>query len=82
MDVARVVIRAFSVFVFLLVMMRLSGKRLIRQGTPFDFVLALMMGDLIDDAIWADVPFLQFAVAIGTLVVTRLAFGASKRALT
>jgi hypothetical protein len=35
-------------------------------------VLALILGDLVDNAIWAEVPFAQFAIASTTLVVSRL----------
>ena len=72
MDPLRLVIRAIATYLFLLVLLRLSGKRTIKQGRPFDFVLALVLGDLIDDAVWAEVPFAEFAVASTTLVLTKL----------
>jgi uncharacterized membrane protein YcaP (DUF421 family) len=59
-------------YLFLLVLLRLAGKRSIRSGSPFDFVLALTIGDLIDDAVWAEVPVAQFVVAATTLVLTKL----------
>jgi len=43
-------------YVFLLAILRASGKRTIAQGTTLDFVVALVLGDLIDDALWAEVP--------------------------
>lgn len=58
-------------YLFLLVLLRLVGKRSIRSGSPFDFVLALTIGDLIDDAVWAEVPVAQFVVAATTLVLTK-----------
>jgi hypothetical protein len=36
-----------------------------------DFVLALTVGDLVDDAIWAEVPIAQFFVAASTLLATK-----------
>ena len=71
MDPLRLALRVFFVYTFLLVLLRLTGKRTIRQGTPFDFVLALILGDLIDDALWTDVPIVQFAVASVTLIAMR-----------
>jgi uncharacterized membrane protein YcaP (DUF421 family) len=58
---------------FLLTLLRLAGKRTIQQSRPFDLVLALVMGDLVDDAIWADVALAKFVVAAGMLVLTKLA---------
>ena len=71
MDPLRITIRALAAFVFLLALLRLSGKRTIYQGTSFDFVLALVLGDMIDNAIFAEAPFAQFAVAAIVLVGAR-----------
>jgi uncharacterized membrane protein YcaP (DUF421 family) len=67
MDPSRIAVRAVAAFVFLLILLRLAGKRAVAQGTPFDFVLALILGDLVDDLLWAEVPASQFVVAAGTL---------------
>jgi uncharacterized membrane protein YcaP (DUF421 family) len=72
MDPLRIAIRALAAFIFLLALLRLSGKRTIYQGTPFDFVLALVLGDLVDNAIFNESPFAEFAVAAMVLVGARL----------
>jgi uncharacterized membrane protein YcaP (DUF421 family) len=72
MDPLRVGVRCLIAYSFLLMLLRLSGKRTIQQGTSFDFVLALILGDLIDDAIWAEVPVAQFVIAATTLILTKL----------
>jgi uncharacterized membrane protein YcaP (DUF421 family) len=72
MDPFRLVVRSLASYLFLLLLLRLAGKRTITQGPPFDFVLALILGDLIDDAVWAEVPFTQFVVGCATLVLTKL----------
>jgi uncharacterized membrane protein YcaP (DUF421 family) len=72
MDPLRTAIRCIVAYLFLLVLLRLAGKRSIRSGSPFDFVLALTIGDLIDDAVWAEVPVAQFVVAATALVLTKL----------
>jgi uncharacterized membrane protein YcaP (DUF421 family) len=65
-------LRCLVAYLLLLILLRLAGKRTIRQATAFDFVLALTVGDLVDDAIWAEVPVAQFAVATMTLLLARL----------
>ena len=72
MEIYKIAIRAAFSFVFLLALVRLSGKRVVSEGTAFDFVLAVVLGDLIDDALWAEVPISQFVVATGTLAVAEL----------
>jgi uncharacterized membrane protein YcaP (DUF421 family) len=66
------VVRATATYVFLLVLLRISGKRTIGEGTPFDFVVALVLGDFPDDMIWGEVPVAQALVAMGTVTVIHL----------
>jgi len=70
LDVSRVVVRAIVAYVYLLVLLRLSGKRTLRHASAFDFVLTLIVGDLADNAIWGEAPLAQFAAAAGTLAST------------
>jgi uncharacterized membrane protein YcaP (DUF421 family) len=72
MELHRIAIRAFLVYLLLLGLIRLSGKRTVAEGTPFAFVLALILGDLIDDGLWAEVPAAQFVAAAGTLAIVHL----------
>ena len=67
MDLGRIAVRAIVAYVYLLVMTRASGKRVIGQATPFDFVTALIVGDLIDDALWAEVSIAKFGAAAGSI---------------
>ena len=78
MDPFRIAIRCLIAYVYLLVVMRLAGKRALRHAHPFDFVLALILGDLVDDALWADVPIAQFVVATATLVFMKISLTAHK----
>ena len=59
-------------YLFLLAFLRLTGRRSINATTPFDFVVALVVGDMPDDMIWGDVPFAQGVVAIATVVLLHL----------
>jgi uncharacterized membrane protein YcaP (DUF421 family) len=65
----QVAARALFAYVVLLGLLRASGKRTVAQGTPFDFVLALVLGDMVDDLLWAEVPAGRFTVAVGTLTL-------------
>ena len=73
MDLTGIAVRAIVAYVVLLSMVRATGKQAIRHGTTFQFVIALIIGDLVDNAIWAEVSLLQFLVAVVTLFVTHWA---------
>jgi uncharacterized membrane protein YcaP (DUF421 family) len=68
-DLYRIALRAAFAYVLLLALLRASGKRSVEQSTPFDFVLALVLGDMVDDLVWADVSAARFTVAVGTLTL-------------
>jgi len=73
MDPLRVGVRALLAYLVLLLLLRLAGKASVSQGTPFDFVLALVLGDIVDDALWSEVPMAQFVIAAASLVFMKLA---------
>lgn len=75
MSVSGVAVRAVVAYVFLLALVRISGKRLISQATGIEFALAIMIGDLVDDAMFATIPFAQLVVAAGTLALAHLVVG-------
>ena len=72
MDPLRIVVRVVFAYVLLLILLRLAGKRTIHHASAFDFVLALVIGDLVDNAIWAEVPLPEFAVAATTLLLAQI----------
>jgi uncharacterized membrane protein YcaP (DUF421 family) len=67
MDPLRIALRALFAYVFLLVLVRQSGKRAVKHGSPFDFTVALILGDMVDDLLWAEIAASEFVVAGGTL---------------
>jgi len=69
MDPLRIVARVVVAYVVLMVMVRVSGKRLVRHASPFDFTLSLILGDMVDDLLWAEVDASVFVVAAGALVM-------------
>jgi uncharacterized membrane protein YcaP (DUF421 family) len=73
MDPLRILIRVVFAYAVLLVLIRLSGKRAVKQSNAFDFTLALILGDLIDDVVWAEVAVAQFVAAASVLVIVHMA---------
>jgi uncharacterized membrane protein YcaP (DUF421 family) len=59
--------RAVAVYALMLVVIRLLGKRTVGNFSAFDLIIALMLGELVDEIIYGDVRFLQGTVAIVTL---------------
>ena len=72
MEPLRIAVRVVFVYFFALALVRVSGKREIRHADMASFTLAVILGDLFDDAIWADVPMAEFVVASGMLVVMHI----------
>jgi uncharacterized membrane protein YcaP (DUF421 family) len=67
--------RAAAVYAIMLVVLRLSGKRAIGNFSAFDLLVALMLGEVVDEIIYGDVDFIQGLVPIA--VVTLLQVGTS-----
>ena len=57
-------VRAAGVYVLMLTVIRLTGKRTVGNFTAFDLLVALMLGELVDEMIDGDVSFTQGTVAI------------------
>ncbi len=69
MSLGQIAVRALVAYLYLLFIARISGKRVISQATPFDFIVALILGDVIDDALWAEVSMAKFAGAVGSIML-------------
>jgi uncharacterized membrane protein YcaP (DUF421 family) len=67
MDPLRIAVRVLFAYVVLLVLVRQSGKRAVKHGSPFDFAVSLVLGDMVDDVLWAEVAASEFVVAAGAL---------------
>ena len=59
--------RAFAVYVLMLVVIRALGKRTVGNFSAFDLLVALMLGEIVDEIIYGDVRFDQGTIAIMTL---------------
>jgi uncharacterized membrane protein YcaP (DUF421 family) len=63
------VLRGLSVYIFLLIIFRISGKRSLGQVTSFDFVLLLIIAETTQQALLGDDYSVTNAfLLIGTLV--------------
>lgn len=56
--------RTAAVYLLMLIVMRTMGKRAIGNFTAFDLLVALMMGEVVDEMAYGDVSFLQGATVI------------------
>jgi uncharacterized membrane protein YcaP (DUF421 family) len=69
------VLRAAAVYLFVLVVFRISGKRSMSQITTFDFILLLIIGEATQQALLGnDFSIINAWVVIGTLITLELAF--------
>ena len=57
-------LRALGLFAFMLAVIRVLGKRTVGNFTAFDLLVALMLGEVVDEIIYGDVTLVQGAVAI------------------
>lgn len=62
------ILRAASIYLFLLALFRISGKRSVAQITTFDFVLLLIIGEATQQALLGD----DYSVTNAFLVVAAL----------
>jgi uncharacterized membrane protein YcaP (DUF421 family) len=74
------VLRALVVYLFLLTVFRIAGKRSLAQITTFDFVLILIIGEATQQALLGDdFSIINAFVVIGTLMFLELGFSLLKK---
>jgi uncharacterized membrane protein YcaP (DUF421 family) len=75
------VLRIALVYLFLMLLFRLAGRRTMSDMSPFDFVLLLIISELVQQAVVADDPSLTNAVVLcSALVGLDIALSLLKRA--
>jgi uncharacterized membrane protein YcaP (DUF421 family) len=72
MDPARIVIRVLFAYVWVRLMVRVTGRRTIGHRDTLSFVLALIIGDMFDDLFWAEVSAAQFVTGVSVLALAHL----------
>jgi uncharacterized membrane protein YcaP (DUF421 family) len=65
-------LRASFVYVFLLLVIRVLGKREIGNTSAFDLIVALILGEVVDEIIYGDVTILQGVIAIVVVAIWHL----------
>ena len=68
-DLALTAARAVAVYAVMLAVSRLSGKRTIGSFSAFDFLVALMLGEVVDEIIYGSVSMAHGFVAIGVVAL-------------
>jgi uncharacterized membrane protein YcaP (DUF421 family) len=66
-------LRALLVYTVMLVVIRVMGKRTIGNFSAFDLLVALMLGEIVDEVIYGDVAIAQGMVAIFALAAVEYA---------
>jgi uncharacterized membrane protein YcaP (DUF421 family) len=62
-------LRATVMYVFLLIILRILGKRTVGNFSAFDFMVALILGEVVDEPIYGDVPMVQGLLVIAVVAV-------------
>ena len=74
------VLRAVTIYAFLLLLFRVTGKRSLAQITSFDFVLLLIIGEATQQALLGDdFSVINACVVIGTLMFLELGLSLVKK---
>ena len=68
-DLALTAARAVAVYAVMLAVIRLSGKRTIGSFSAFDFLVALMLGEVVDEIVYGSVSMTQGFVGIGVIAL-------------
>jgi len=64
-------LRALAVYVVMLFIIRVLGKRTVGNFAAFDLLVALMLGEVADEIIYGDVSMAQGFVAIGVVAAAQ-----------
>jgi uncharacterized membrane protein YcaP (DUF421 family) len=72
-DLLMIAVRATIIYFFVLFVIRILGKREIGNVTAFDFLVGLMLGEIVDEAIYGDVTMVKAIVAISVIALLHMA---------
>jgi uncharacterized membrane protein YcaP (DUF421 family) len=65
--------RTIAVYVLMLIVIRALGKRTVGNFSAFDLLVALMLGEVVDEIIYGDVRFVEGAVAVTVIAAAAYA---------
>ena len=69
-DLLMTAARAVAVYLLMLLVVRALGRRTVGNFSAFDLLVALMLGEIVDEMIYGDIRFIQGTVAIVTIAGT------------
>ena len=79
MDLWRIAIRVLITYVVVHQLVRHAGKRAVgdaqsgrARNAGIAIILTIILGDMVDDAMWGEVPMAQFVVGAGSLVLVHI----------
>ena len=72
MEIERIAVRAVVVWLFLFLLLRLSGHATIARLTGRSLVLTLILSELLDSVLFSQIPVAHGLVAMGTVTITAL----------
>ena len=72
-ELALTAARGLFVYALMLVVIRVLGKRTVGNFTAFDLLVALMLGEVVDEVIYGDVSIAQGTVAIVVVAAAKYA---------
>jgi len=70
-ELSMTALRALGVYLSMLVVIRVLGKRTVGNFSAFDLLVALMLGEMVDELIYGDVSMVQGMVAIGVVAAAQ-----------
>jgi uncharacterized membrane protein YcaP (DUF421 family) len=68
-DLIGIAVRVSVMYVYALLILRLAGKRSIANLSALDLIVGLVIGDMFDDVIWAEIPLAQGMLGMTTFVL-------------
>ena len=69
-----IVLRAAAAFVFIFVLLRVTGRRELSTLEPFDLILLVVIGDLVQQGVTqSDMSFTGLVLAVGTFTILAVA---------
>jgi uncharacterized membrane protein YcaP (DUF421 family) len=68
-DLLGIALRILVIYLYALFILRLSGKRSVGSLSALDLLVGLIVGDMFDDVIWAEIALAQGLVGMTTVVL-------------
>jgi uncharacterized membrane protein YcaP (DUF421 family) len=68
-------VRVVLIYLYVLIAVRLAGKRTVSEATPLDFVTGLILGDMFDGPFFGEVPVPRAFTCFTTVVFLHLLVG-------